>query len=168
MPMALKYEIAFHFHLSSCIWKNKWESGYNYLCLNVNYPIVLKWLCYHLWNRISLSSHDLFCSFAALVSFFKFIWIAEFCFIKHQKNNQCEFVRFLVKGHWTIFCNFLFAEFYLSCKMHLPIWKIQKLRFNFFFLKMKKSSIFVKHVKSWDEAIWYSCCCLKHDYFKSI
>ena len=109
MPMALKYEIAFHFHLNSCIWKNKWESGYNYLCLNVNYPIVLKWLCYHLWNRISLSSHDLICSFAALVSFFKFIWIAEFCFIKHQKNNQCEFVRFLVKGHWTIFWNFLFC-----------------------------------------------------------
>ena len=35
-----------------------------------------------------------------------------------------------------------------------------------FFLKVKKSSIFVKHAKTRDEANLCSCCCLKHDYSK--
>ena len=32
--------------------------------------------------------------------------------------------------------------------------------------KVKKSLIFVKHTQSGDEANLYSCCCLKHGYFK--
>ena len=72
-----------------------------------------------------------------------------------------------LKGHWTIFyfffswLNFIYhvkIDCYYTHIVHTKR-KIQK-----FLLKVKKSSIFVKHAQSGDEANLYSCCCLKHGY----
>ena len=56
------------------------------------------------------------------------------------------------------------AKFHLSCKIDW-LFTNTKRKIQKFFLIVKKSSIFVKHAESVDEANM-SCCCLEHGYYK--